>query len=139
MAIDADREPCRSVGVSQKDDLVVGIFRQCCLRDCLKIGDAPADGEIELAGEDHGGKWLPCSLASYGLDYHIFILAEQDPSQFASAAQQVRIGRLRIFILLCGEHVHASPPKATSYGARRMHVHVETQTHPFRRWEASRR
>src|SRR5207249_5190287 len=74
-----------------------------CSSDLLQIGDAAANGEVQLPGKHHGRKRLARSLASHRLDDQVFILAKQHPAQGASAKEQLRVGSSRSSILLRSE------------------------------------
>ena len=59
---------------SEEDDLALGVLRQRRLGECLQGGDAPANREVHLPSEHHGGERLASSLALYRLDDQVFIL-----------------------------------------------------------------
>ena len=67
---------------SEKNDLSLRVVRSGSFCQSLQIANAAANGEVQLPGKDNRGKGFTLALAPDGFRDQIFILTEQDASEF---------------------------------------------------------
>ncbi len=109
----------------QEDDPVSEVAGLASLSDQSEVEDALADRDVELVGVDEAAERPALRLSARCLREQVGVTREEDPATLACAIQELTIDELAGTVLLRGDHVDASQPKAFGDLPGHMDIHVQ--------------